>query len=275
MQCLRAPPTSHLCVIAAAQNLWDRPAPELGGARVLGFLQQAGVTKTLRDRAHLVAHRAGQQPHHSLDDQARCDLATRENHIADRQFVVDEVLADPVVDTLGAATEQAETTCCGEFVGDGLIKATAAGAEQEQRPRWINRFDRRKDRTGRHHHARSPAERRVVHGSMGIGGVLTQIVTAQVEQSAGSTLSEQALAAEAIDQAGEDSEDVDTHCVEFYGPFGRSGIQIEQAVRRIDGRHAIDAAQHECHRHERACIEFEDVVSGIRKNADTTAAIHP
>ena len=96
-------------------------------------------------------------------------------------------------------------------MGHALIEPAPTRAEQKQWTRRVSGLDRRKNGAGLHHHAGAAAKRRVVDSAMRIGGVLAQIVAAQIEQAVGTALPEQAFAAEVVDESGEDGEDVDSH----------------------------------------------------------------
>jgi hypothetical protein len=70
------------------------------------LLQQTVRAEALGERALGVAHRAGQQPGHGLDDQARSDLSSVQDDVADAQLTVDQVLAHAVVDALVPAAQE-------------------------------------------------------------------------------------------------------------------------------------------------------------------------
>ena len=118
---------------------------------------------------------------------------------------------DPMVDPLVAATQQAEPVEPGQLVGESLIERSPAGPEQEQRARRSRRLDRVEDRLGLHDHARASPERSVVDGAVHVARVLADVVTTQVEQTRTAGLAQQALAAEHVDEAGEQGEHVDPH----------------------------------------------------------------
>ena len=148
----------------------------------------------------------GTQPGDGLDDQAGGDLAAGEHDVADAQLVVDEVLADAVVDALVAPAQQAEPVePAASSCGERLVEAAAAGTEQEQRARRVGGLDGGEDRLGPHQHPGAAAERAVVDGAVDVGGVLARVVGAQVEQAGGAGLAEQARRAERVDDVGEDA----------------------------------------------------------------------
>jgi hypothetical protein len=61
-----------------------------------------------------------------------------------------------------------------------------------------------------------PAEGRIVHRSMRVGGVLAQIVEPQIKQAARTSPTEEALSTEPVDKIGKDGEHVDTHDRQAY-----------------------------------------------------------
>ena len=114
-----------------------------------------------------------------------------------------------MVDALVPPAQQAETVACSEFSSHRLVESTATGAEQQQRSGRLHGFDRLEDRLGPHHHAGSPTERRIVDRAVHVGGLLPDVVAAQVEQALTTGLAEQALRAEVVDESREQREDVD------------------------------------------------------------------
>ena len=72
-----------------------------------------------------VAEHAGHEAADRLDDQEGPDLAAGQHHVADRDLVVDQVLAHPLVDALVASAEQREPARVDELVGHRLVEAAA------------------------------------------------------------------------------------------------------------------------------------------------------
>ena len=52
-----------------------------------------------------------------------------------------------------------------------------------------------------------------------------------------------------------------------------SSSEVEQALRRIDGRDSTTARDHERHGHQRTGVEFEDVVGRVVDHSDACAAV--
>jgi uncharacterized protein (DUF952 family) len=204
-------------MIAATHHIGHRPAPELGGTGVVRLFEQPGRAETFVHRARHVAHRPRQQPHDRFDDQARGHFSPVEHDIADAEFAVDEMFVHSVVDALVATAQQREAVAYGQFLSHPLVEASPAGPEQVQRPGRLRRFYGREQRFRFHHHARPAAEWRIVDGPVNVGGLITRIVQAKVEQASAACLAQQALGAELIDEARKDGEHVDAHDLQAYG----------------------------------------------------------
>ena len=231
-----APPAGDAAVVAAAQHLGHAPAAERRGPGVLRLLEQPAGAEALGHRALVVAHRARQQPGDRLDHQACGHLAAREHDVADAQLAVDEVLADPVVDPLVAAAQQAEPVAGGQLArpAPGRTGArpgragTAGAAGRRPRPR------RRSARAVITMPAPPPN---------GASSTVrwTSVVWSRMSWQRRSSspvvarLAEQAGRAERVDDAGEDREDVDPHGAVAF-------VVVEQPLRRVDDDDAVGVA---------------------------------
>jgi len=83
---LRPPPCSDLLVIAGDQHFGNRASLELLRPCVVRMFEQA-VLETFFLARHCIAHHAGQQPHHSVEQNERRRLAAGEDEITDRNFL--------------------------------------------------------------------------------------------------------------------------------------------------------------------------------------------
>src|SRR6478736_6269311 len=211
MQRLSAPPAGDAPVVAAAQHVGRLPTAKDGGARVLRLLEQPCLAEALRHRADVVAHHARQESGHGFDHQARGDLSPGEDDVADADLAVGQVLTHAVVDALVAPADQAEPCSGRQLVGQRLVEAPPAGAEQQQRARWLSGLDGGEDRLGPHDHPGATAEGSVVDAAVHVGRVLARVVEPEVDGAGGAGLAEQAVAAARVNHLGEDREDVDAH----------------------------------------------------------------
>jgi len=211
MQGLGPSPALDSSVVPAAENLGHRPTPKVRGPRELGFFEQPGLSEALGSRAVGVSHGPGNQPSDGFDHEARGHFASRQHDVSHADLAVHEMLDDPMIDPLVPSAQEAETLTARQLGGHRLIEATTTGRQQKQRAGCGGGLYRGEDRLGTHHHPGTAAEWRIVHGAVHVGGVLAQIVTTQIEQTVVAGLAEQTLAADGVDQSGEDGEDVDAH----------------------------------------------------------------
>ena len=228
----------------------------VGRPGVLRLLEQARRAEALGDRADVVAHRPGQQPDDRFDHQAGGDLSPAEHDIADAELAVDQVLAHPVVDALVAPAQQAEAVERGQLAGP-----------------WPGRSDARRDRAGTaaaadrrprptrtparpHHHPGAAAERGVVDGAVHVGGVLAEVVGAQVEQTGSRALPSRLSAQNASTSAGKmvntsictvckpTSDDLSHHRCRHVGTLAAAGLPHRLDARRRPGRGGLHPLQH-------------------------------
>ena len=265
MKPLGEAPAVDPCVVTRAQHLGHRPPPEVRRARVLGLLEETICSKAFGKRALGVAHEARHQARYRLDHQTGRNLSPAEHHVADAQFAIHDMFANPVVNAFVTATEQAESGTTGQFTRKGLIEATPARAQQKDRARRVGGLDRGNDRFGAHQHPGTPTEGGVVDRAVHVRGVLPQVMASQVDQTGAPRLAEQGLRTERVHQPREDREHVDAHVSVL--------VDREETLGRVDRRDAVRTGDDEDGRYQRARLEFEDVVGGIRQNTDTTTTI--
>ena len=77
-----------------------------------------------------------EQPDHRLHDHQCGQLATCEYEVADREFVVGQVVGDPLVDAFVTAAQKGKTlVAAGQLSGDRLVESPSGRREQHERPR--------------------------------------------------------------------------------------------------------------------------------------------
>src|SRR5215204_1140607 len=153
VQRLGVAPTLDAGVVAAAHDVGHVPAAERRRPHELRLLEEPTLAEALRDGAHVVAHHPGHEARDRLDHEARGDLSAGEHDVADAQLVVDEVVADALVDALVTPAQQAEARTACQLGGEGLVEAAATRAEQEERTPRVGRLHGREDRLRSHQHA--------------------------------------------------------------------------------------------------------------------------
>src|SRR5438445_10209357 len=109
---LRAAPALDLRMMAGQQHLRNLVTLEDRRPRVMRVLQQLH-SKRLVFRRLLRTQDAGDEPAHRVDQHHRRELAAGEDVVTDRDFAVDEVRTDPLVDALIAATDEVEVAMAG------------------------------------------------------------------------------------------------------------------------------------------------------------------
>src|SRR4030042_456156 len=159
---LAPPPLRDLGVMAGEEHLRPRPAPELGGPRVLRVLQQPLGMRLLGQRG-LRPQDARQPPRHRFDDDHGGQLAAGEDVVADTYLIVDQVLAHSLVHPLVVAADKDEAGLPREIDRDLLVEEPSLGGEKDdpslRRIKGCHPLNRFEERLGLYQHTRPPATR--------------------------------------------------------------------------------------------------------------------
>jgi hypothetical protein len=138
-------------VVAVAERLGDGEAQEVGGARVVGVVEEAvggvggtgnaifsgcGVERVGFAEAFVaagvgVAQDAGEQADGGVEDDGGAEFAAGEDVVADGELLVAEELADALVDAFVAAADEDDSVERGEAAGGGLREAFALRGEED------------------------------------------------------------------------------------------------------------------------------------------------
>ena len=123
-----------------------------------------------------------QQPRAGVDHDARRELAARQHVVADRQFLVDQLLDQPLIDALVASGKQQKPGPLGQLSRPGLRERPALRAHVNHRtarrqPR-PGRLDGGRQGLYREEHARSAAVRPVIDRAVHVRGVPPRILDA-------------------------------------------------------------------------------------------------
>ena len=102
--------------------------------RVLGRAAERRGERLLDDAVG-VPERARKLPDHRVGDDHRRELTAREHVGADRDRVVDEVVANPLVDALIASAEQGDVRLARQLVGERVVERPPGRREQDRRER--------------------------------------------------------------------------------------------------------------------------------------------
>ena len=114
------------------------PAPELGGTRVLGVLQEAGREGLVLGRLP-GADGAGEKPRHRVDDDHGRQLTPAENIVADADLVGRQMQPDPLVDPFVPPAEQQQGREPGELLRHRLVQPASLGRQQYGRDFIVQR----------------------------------------------------------------------------------------------------------------------------------------
>jgi len=155
---------------------------------------------------------SGHQTRRRLEHHQRRDLPARDDVVADRNLLGRQALGDALVNALVPPADQHQPGFGGELADEVLVQPPPGRREQESAaiPR-AERLDRREHRLGLEDHPRPAAVGLVVHLAVLVDRVVTQVVHAHVQQTGLDRPPEQALAKWALEDPGEDRDDVDPH----------------------------------------------------------------
>jgi hypothetical protein len=170
---LFAPPGLDAGMVAGEQHLGHAVAPPVGRARVMRVLERAleGGRERLLLTRRVVCERARQQPRERVHDRHRHGLAAAQHERAEAEGLRRDVLERARVEALVAAAEERDALARCELARVRVVEAAAAGIECHDASAGARRcelaavgaLDGAGHRVDAHEHARTAAERRVVH----------------------------------------------------------------------------------------------------------------
>src|SRR5581483_9825130 len=100
-----ASPLRDLCMVTGKQNLGHFQTFEVRRPRVMRIVEQT-LRERLRSRRRLAPQSPGNQSHNRINHHERRGLSTRQNIIADRNFVSNERLRHSLIDAFVTAANQ-------------------------------------------------------------------------------------------------------------------------------------------------------------------------
>ena len=210
---LRHLPFVDLRVVAREEHIGHFPTFVVGRARVDGSSQQV-VLEGVAECALFVADGTGNDAHDGVGHAGCSQFAAGEHEIADRNLLRDEVLANAVVDALVVSTENNEVALHREAVGHGLVELFTVGRGENHFvivAFGLERCDAVVDGLALHHHSRKAAVGIVVDAAMFVGGVVTQVVHMNFDQSFFLRSRQDGGVEEAVEHFGNYGDDVDAH----------------------------------------------------------------
>jgi hypothetical protein len=242
-----AAPLADLKVVAFGEDVGDGGASEVGGAGVVGVIEEAagavggagdavgghsvggGVAfaEALEAGAVGVAEDAGEQADDGVDDDGCGEFASREDVVADGELFVAEELAHALVDAFVAAADEDDAVELAEPAGDGLREALALRGEQDDGLPGRGGFGRvygaigfwgdaegleaLEDGLRLEDHAFAAAEGAVVDGAMAIMGEGAEVVSMGLCLTLAECALENAVVEGATEELGKDGDDVEAH----------------------------------------------------------------
>jgi len=181
-QGLFAPPSFNFYVIAGEQDLGYSPAPIFRWTGVVRVFQQSRGVGIIHGTIR-VTKDAGEQAGNGIDQDQCRELPPGQHIIADRDFIRDQVLPDPLIDALVAAAEKRKVRMLDQFEGHFLGEEAPLRGEQNDRADGLGSKDilhRCKDRFHLHHHPAATPIRFIIGDMVFIRGMLADIMDTDI-----------------------------------------------------------------------------------------------
>jgi len=237
-------PFGHFGVVAADEDFGNFPAAIVGGAGVVGKIEQGAAVgersveggglrffsafeqaERFILRRGFVAESAGEQASDGVDDESGGEFAAGENEIADRDFFGSEMFGDAFVHTFVATAEEEYAVELRVAARGFLAEALAGRGEQNYGGVGIKcrlsrgvaygtaeeRFDGFKQRFWLEDHAFAAAEGAIVDGAMAVFGEFAQVLNVDVDDLGFAGATHDAVFEGAAEELGEDGDQVEAH----------------------------------------------------------------
>ncbi len=208
---LLATPLGDAGVVAGAEDVGHRVPAVLGRAGVRRCGEEAVVVEGVVHRRVVVSHGAGQEPHDGVGDRERADLATREDEVAERDLLCGQMIGHPLVDVLVVPAQERELGCDRQPHGVVVAERASAGGEEHDRTLGREVVDRLEERLGLHDHPGAAPVGDVVDGPVAVVRVLAQVDEPVLDQARFRGARRNRQPERALEEGGEDRDDVDPH----------------------------------------------------------------
>jgi len=178
-------PPSDTAMVTAEQNLGDAVLSEGVRTCVLRVFEQCFGKALIHCRGRIAKH-ARTQTHDGIEHDEGSGLTTCQHIIANRKFLVDEMLTNAFINTFVTTTDEHQVVMTGQVTSDGLGKRLTLRREQNTMGATmvaLDGFDRTNDRAWFHDHARTTTIRRVIGAAMAVVGMIADIVNANLKRA--------------------------------------------------------------------------------------------
>ena len=176
-QGLLAPPATYSGVVSREKYLWRPVSLENFRPGIVRVLQQA-ANETLFRYGLITAEYPRYQPGHSVEHDEGGQFAPCENVVADGNFIVDVVVAYPLVNSLISTANQAYVWQSAKLKSDFLFEHPTLGAQENYPHRRISGPDAGDGSSQGfrfHHHTAAAAKRSIISGIMLIQGEIADV----------------------------------------------------------------------------------------------------
>ena len=199
-------------MIARQQNLGHRHIPPNLRTGVLGIFQHAAPVALVLEAGGFGQH-TGHHPADGVGDDHGSQLAAGEHKVTDGQLFVDAGIHEPPIYALVVAAHQNHVLPGQQFPGLCLIKPGTGGAHQDGVHLFVllHVLQTAGQRLALHDHALTAAVRVIVGAAALVGGVVPDVVAANVDQSGFPAPADDALAEGMIHHFGEQGQNVNSH----------------------------------------------------------------
>ena len=202
-------PGVDLAVITAEQDLRHRPPIEFRGAGVLRFFEQP-VAKTLEAGRVRVTDRSRHQSGNPFNDRQSSYLTTSQNEVPQRDFLVDQMLSNPFIDSLEPPTNEREMW--GRYPSIEVSLGEGRPSRSEEHPMSVRQWSKRGGKGFDHHdHPCPSSERCIINLAMWSDAVLPQVDRVDVDQSGCHRPTNDADAHWRVEELREQGDDRDLH----------------------------------------------------------------
>lgn len=172
-------------MVARLQDLRNPPAAEFWRTGVVWMLEQPGGMRVCHGALRVAEH-SGQRASDRVDNEQSGQFAAGDDIVAEGDLVGDQMLAHTLVDSFVAIRDQRHVLVAAKLLGHLLAKHAPLRRkhnDRNSRRGTEHALDRVEHGLGFHHHSAATTVWRVVGHLVLVGGVITNIVDAHIQQT--------------------------------------------------------------------------------------------